>query len=699
MKYQTVLQHGEEDCGAACLGTIAQHHGRTFTINHVRDAIGTGQLGTTLLGLMRGSETLGFNTRAVKADVDILDWLDELPLPSVLHWQGNHYVVLYGQRRRRYVISDPAIGLRYLSKQELLEGWNHGVMLLVDPDPIRFFSQESDPIHGLNRFFQPVWRYRIILSEVLLINVIVGLLSLTLPFLIQKLTDDVLVRGDRPMLTGIVIAVMIMELLGSGLDLVQYTLIAHFTQRLELELVLEFGRKLLNLPLSYYESHRSGEITSRLKDIEEINYLISQLLINLPSQFFIAVVSLGVMLIYSRQLVIVALVIAGLMTLTTIALLPMLRQKMRRLLALEAENQGVLVETFKGALTLKTTSATPQLWQELQSRFGRLAHLTFRTIQINTINRTFSLLISGVGQVALLGIGGSLVMDQQLSLGQLLAFNTMNDYFLAFILFGIRFTNDFVRVDAAVQRLGEVIDATPEILAQEAQKPWVNLPTQGTIACTQVNFHYPGRIDLLTDLSVTIPGGRAIALVGESGCGKSTLAKLIAGLYPINSGNIHVDAYNLADLSLDCVRQQIILVPQDPHFWSRTVLENMRLGAPNASFERVVKACQIANSDEFISQLPDKYQTVLGEFGASLSGGQRQRLAIARALISDPVILILDESTANLDPLGEAQVLDNVLSCRRGKTTILISHRASVIDRADGVLVLEQGQCQLQRLR
>lgn len=699
MKYQTVLQHGEEDCGAACLGTIAQHHGRTFTINHVRDAIGTGQLGTTLLGLMRGSETLGFNTRAVKADVDILDWLDELPLPSVLHWQGNHYVVLYGQRRRRYVISDPAIGLRYLSKQELLEGWNNGVMLLVDPDPIRFFSQESDPIHGLNRFFQPVWRYRIILSEVLLINVIVGLLSLTLPFLIQKLTDDVLVRGDRPMLTGIVIAVMIMELLGSGLDLVQYTLIAHFTQRLELELVLEFGRKLLNLPLSYYESHRSGEITSRLKDIEEINYLISQLLINLPSQFFIAVVSLGVMLIYSRQLVIVALVIAGLMTLTTIALLPMLRQKMRRLLALEAENQGVLVETFKGALTLKTTSATPQLWQELQSRFGRLAHLTFRTIQINTINRTFSLLISGVGQVALLGIGGSLVMDQQLSLGQLLAFNTMNDYFLAFILFGIRFTNDFVRVDAAVQRLGEVIDATPEILAQEAQKPWVNLPTQGTIACTQVNFHYPGRIDLLTDLSVTIPGGRAIALVGESGCGKSTLAKLIAGLYPINSGNIHVDAYNLADLSLDCVRQQIILVPQDPHFWSRTVLENMRLGAPNASFEQVVKACQIANSDEFISQLPDKYQTVLGEFGASLSGGQRQRLAIARALISDPVILILDESTANLDPLGEAQVLDNVLSCRRGKTTILISHRASVIDRADGVLVLEQGQCQLQRLR
>jgi ATP-binding cassette, subfamily C, bacterial len=712
MKYRAVLQHNEEDCGAACLAAISQHYGRTFTLSHVREAVGTGQLGTTLLGLTRGSEALGFNARAVRADAEILDWLNELPLPAVLHWQGNHYVVFYGkqrgnwcshweqlvrrQKKRQYVIADPSMGIRYLSKRELLENWTNGVMLLLEADPVRFFAQADDPIPGLGRFLHPVWKYRKLLAQVLVINVVLGILSLALPFLIQILTDDVLVRGDRALLTGIVIAVIVMELLSSGLDLVQYTLIAHFAQRLELGLVLEFGQKLLQLPLAYYESHRSGEITSRLKDIEEINYLVSQVVVSLPSQLFIAIVSLGLMLLYSNQLVLVALSIAAVMTLSTIALLPTLRQQIRRVLTLEAENQGVLVETFKGALTLKTTSATPQLWQEFQSRFGRLANLTFRTVQISGINRAFSLFVSGMGNILLLWVGSHLVMNKQLSIGQLLAFNTMNANFLAFTTFGIRFLNDLIRVNAAVQRLAEVIDATPETQEDEIKKPWATISPSSALVCTHLNFHHLGRLDVLSDFSATIPGGQVTAIMGASGCGKSTLAKLIAGLYPLKSGNIRLGLYSLQDLPLGCLRQQIALIPQDPHFWSRSILENFRLAAPHAAFEQIVQACQIAQADEFISQLPDKYQTVLGEFGANLSGGQRQRLAIARAIVTNPAILILDESTANLDPVSETQVLDALFYSRQGKTTIVISHRPQVIDRADWVIVLEQGTCLLQ---
>ncbi len=278
--------------------------------------------------------------------------------------------MLYGKRRRRYVIADPAIGIRYLSKQELLAGWVNGVALLLEPDPVRFFEQADDILPGPGRFLRPVWNYLAILVEALLINLVLGILSLAIPFLIQILTDDVLVCGDRSLLTGVVMAVMTMELLSSGLNLVQYTLIAHFAQRLELGLVLEFAHKLLWLPLSYYESHRSGEITSRLKDIEDVNQLISQAVISFPSQLFIAIVSLVFMLIYSSQLVGVAIAITIVMTLSTIALLPLLRQRIRRLLALEAENQGLLVETFKGALTLKTTSATPQIWSKLSALAG-----------------------------------------------------------------------------------------------------------------------------------------------------------------------------------------------------------------------------------------------------------------------------------------------------------------------------------------
>jgi ATP-binding cassette, subfamily C, bacterial len=695
MKYQNVLQQNEEDCGAACLASIAKHYGRTFTINHIREAVGTGQLGTTMLGLIRGSETLGFNARGVKADPEILDEINEIPLPAVIYWKGYHYVVFYGQKGRKYIIADPSVGIRYLSRQELLENWTKGIMLLIEPDPVRFFAQIDDDISGFWRFLKPAWNYRGILSEALLINLVLGILSLALPFLIQILTDDVLVRGDNQLLAGIAIAVFFMQLLSSSLQLVQYNLIAHFAQRLELGLALEFGRKILRLPLSYYESHRSGEIVSRLRDIEEINQLVSQVVVSLPSQFFIGVVSLSLMLFYSGKLVIFSLVIAVLMTLSTVILLPTLRQRIRKLLVLEAENQGVLVESFKGALTVKTTTAAPQFWQEFQARFGHLANVNFSTTQIQIINRTFSILVSGIGNVSLLWFGSSLVINKELSIGQLLAFQSMNDNFLSFLTILVQFFNEYIRANTAVQRLTEIIDATPEN-PNLSQKPFAQIPDNIDIICTNLNFHHAGRIDLLEDFSVTIPGGKVTALIGKSGCGKSTLAKLIAELYILQSGNIRFGIYNQQDLSLDCLRQQVVLVPQEPHFWSRSIIDNFRLGVPNATFEQIVKACQIAEADSFISKLPEKYQTVLGEFGANISGGQRQRLAIARAIVTNPPILILDESTAGLDPVSEAQVLEKLLFDRQGKTTIIISHRPRVIERADWVVLLDNGKLKLQ---
>ncbi|MEQ9551025.1 MAG: peptidase domain-containing ABC transporter [Coleofasciculus sp. G3-WIS-01] len=695
-KYQSVLQHSEEDCGAACLATITKHHGRTFTISRIREAVGTGQQGTTLLGLKRGAEALGFNARSVKATPEILDKLDQAPLPAVIHWKGYHWVVLYGQRGKKYIIADPGVGIRYLSKSELAQGWFNGVMLLLQPDASRFFSQpdDSDKPSGFIRFFKRVLPYQGILGEALLINLVLGLLSLAYPFFIQILTDEVLVQGDTQLLTGVVVAVMVMNLVQSSLQLVQSNLIAHFAQRLELGLVLEFGRQILRLPLSYYESRRSGEIVSRLRDIREINQLVSQAIISLPSEFFIALVSLGFMLFYSWELTIAAAVIAVLMTLSTIIFLPTLQQKTRRLLVTDAENQGVLVETFKGALTLKTTNAAPQAWEEFQSRFGRLANITFRTIQIAIYNNVFSGLVSSIGSIALLWFGSRLVIGDELTIGQLLAFNSMNGNFTSFIKTTITFVDEFTRAQTATERLTEVIDATPET-PDDSKKPFAKIPDAADIICTNLNFHHTGRVNLLTDFSLTIPGGKVTALIGKSGCGKSTLAKLIASLYSLQSGNIRIGIYNLQDLSLDCLRQQVILVPQEPHFWSRSILENFLFSYPNATFEQIVTACQIANADEFINQLPDKYQTVLGEFGANISGGQRQRLAIARAIVTEPPILILDESTGALDPVGEAEVLDKLLFHRQGKTTIMISHRPRVINRADWIVLLENGQLKL----
>jgi ATP-binding cassette subfamily C protein len=695
MKYQVVRQHSEEDCGAACLAAIAKHYERTFALKRIREAVGTGQLGTTLLGLRQGAEALGFNARAVRASTEVLDQIEEAPLPAIIHWKGTHWVVLYGQQGRKYVIADPATEIRYLSRKELMEGWANGVMLLLEPDSVRFNAQSDDKVSGFGRFFKRVWPYRGIILQALLCAQIIGLLSLAFPFLIQILTDEVLVRGDTRLLAAVAIAVVVMNIVNSVLRLVQSNLVAHFAQRLQLGLILEFGRQILRLPLTYYESRRSGEIVSRLEDIQEINQLVAQVVVSLPSQFFIALISFGFMLFYSGQLTLVAVAVAALMTVSTFIFLPTLQQKVRSVMVLDAENQGVLVETFKGALTLKTTTAAPQFWEEFQYRFSRLANQTFRMIQIGFINNIFSGLVSGIGGVALLWFGSTLVISKQLTIGQLLAFNAMNANFLAFIDTVVGFVDEYTRAQTATQRLTEVIDSTPENQG-DTKKPWTKISGNADIICTNLNFHYPGRLELLEDFSLTIPGGQVVALIGESGCGKSTLAKVIAGLYTPQSGNIRIGIYNLQDLSLDSLRQQVVLVPQEPHFWSRSIVENFRLGSPYATFEQIVTACQIAEADDFVSKLPDKYQTVLGEFGSNISGGQRQRLAIARAIVSDPPILILDESTAGLDPASEARVLDRLLSHRRGKTTILISHRPRVINRADWIMLLDQGKLKLQ---
>jgi ATP-binding cassette, subfamily C, bacterial len=697
MKYTHVLQHSEEDCGAACLAAIAKYYGRSFTLNHIREAVGTGQLGTTLLGLKRGAETLGFNARPVKTSPELLNRMHEAPLPAIIHWKGNHWVVLHGKKGKKCVVADPAVGIRYISRKDLAEGWADWLMLLLEPDPIRFFAQQEDKIGGFWRFLKRIWIYRTILAQALPLNLVLGLLSLASPFLLQILTDDVLVRGDTKLLTTVAIAVVVMNFISSSLSWVQSNLIAHFAQRMQLGLVLEFGRQILRLPLSYYEARRSGEIVSRLRDIDQINQLVAQVVVSLPSQFFIAIVSFGFMIFYSWKLTVVALFVSVVMTLSTVIFQPTLQQKTRDVLVTEAENQGVLVETFKGALTLKTTTAAPQFWDEFQSRFGRLSNLTLRTIQIGIINNTFSSFVSSIGSIVLLWFGGNLVINpaEHLSIGQLLAFNSMNHNFLGLIGTVITFVDEFTRAKTATQRLTEVIDATPENEG-DGRKPFAKIPGDADIICTNVNFHYAGRVELLEDFSLTIPGGKVIAIIGKSGCGKSTLAKLIAGLYQIQSGNIRIGIYNLNDLALDCLRQQVILVPQEAHFWSRSIIENFRMGAPYVTFEQIVRACQIADADDFISKLPDKYQTILGEFGANISGGQRQRLAIARAIVTDPPVLILDESTSGLDPVSEADVLNRLFYHRRGKTTILITHRPKVINRADWIVLLDQGKLKLQ---
>ena len=695
MKYTLIQQYSQEDCGAACLASVAKHHGRTLTLNRIRELIGTGRLGTTLLGLRRGANALGFNARSAVAAPGILSKLNHFPLPAILHWQGKHWVLLYGKRGQEFVIADPGVGVRYLTEDELIEDWVDRVMLLLEPDPVRFFAQDDEPIPGLEQIWMRLSPYRGILLEAMICAVVIGLLSLASPIFIQILTDDVLIRGDTRLLAGVLTAVVTLYLIRSALSFVAENLIANFAQRLELGFVMEFGQQILRLPLIYYETRRSGEVVSRLSDIAEVNQLVSDVVVSLPSSILIAVASFGLMVFYSWKLTLIGIFVAIAMTLSTFVFQPTLRQRTRRAMVLDTETQGVLVEVFKGALTLKSTNAAPQFWDELQGRFGRLANLVYGLTQISIINSTFSDVVADIGGAVMLGMGSLLVIRQELSIGQLLAFTTLNRNIVGLMGELVSYVDDWIRVQTANARLQEIVSATPETSIGE-ESNWVAIAPTADVTCTDLTFHYPGRVELLKDFSLTLPGGQVIGLIGRSGCGKSTIAKVIAGFYPVQSGNIRYGPYNLQDISIECVRQQVVLVPQETHFWSRSILDNFRLGDPNLPFEQIVQACQVTGADAFISQLPEKYRTTLGEFASNLSGGQKQRLAIARALVQDPSILILDESTSGLDPVSESELLDKLLWHRQDKTTLLISHRPQVINRATWLVFFENNQVKQQ---
>ena len=694
-QYACVRQHNEEDCGAAALATICRSHGHGIPLALARHHVGTSSQGTTLLGLKRGAESLGFNARAAKADASMLEQLDSLPLPMICHWQGCHWVVLHGQRGRQLLVADPAVGLRELSHRQFLQGWSNGVVLLLDADPQRFPAEQLDSEQwhgaaGLQLVQRLVWPARQLLLKVLALNVGIGVLALAMPLLMQILTDDVLVRADDEMLRSLVIGILILFLLRSILNLLQGVLVGHFGQKLQLQMVLHYGRHLLQLPLSYFESRRSGEVVSRVDDIQRLNQLVANLVLGLPSQLCIALISLAWMWQYSMALTIAALLGYVCVVAAQLALLPSLHRNTQGMLLQSADNQGFLVELFRGQSLLKTSQAHPQAWDEFQRRQGRLARLSWGVGMLDLKANTATSLLGNVTSILLLWYGSSFVLSKQLSIGQLLAFNGMGANVLAFLAGLTALSQEMITARLVMERLNDAlhhpVDGSSTSGNQEAR-----IPDKSDIICEKINFHHPGRCALINDLNLRIPGGITTAIIGESGCGKSTLSKLITGLYPLQSGSIHFGPFNLRDLSLDCLRQQVVLLPQEDTFLNRSILDNFLFAYPWLQFADVVDLCRITLADDFIRTLPDGYGTILGEFGANLSGGQRQRLSLARALAADPTILVLDESTSALDPVLEARVMDQLLQHRQGRTTVLVSHRPAVILRADWIIYMENG--------
>jgi len=502
--------------------------------------------------------------------------------------------------------------------------------------------------------------------------------------------DKVLVHHGLTTLDVVAVGLLAIMLFESALSGLRTYVFAHTASRIDVELGSRLFQHLVNLPLAYFQARRVGDSVARVRELENIRSFLTGNSITLVLDVMFSVVFVAVMFYYSAWLTLVVLLSLPLYVLISALITPILRARLQESFSRGAENQAFLVETVNGIDTVKSMAVEPQVIRTWNSQLAAYVAAGFRTQNLSTLANESVGLIGKLVTVATLWIGAKLVIEGSLTVGQLIAFNMLAGRVAQPIMRLAQLWTSFQQTGVSVQRLGDILN-TPTELSQGNRSTLP--PLEGHIELDQVYFRYrTDGSEVLRGISVHIAAGEVIGVVGRSGSGKSTITRLLQRLYVPERGRVLVDGMDLALADASSLRRQIGVVLQDNMLFNRTVRENIALTDPGTPFDVVMQAAQMAGAHEFILELPEGYDTVVGEHGASLSGGQRQRVAIARALIGNPRILIFDEATSALDYESERVIQQNMQSICQGRTVIIIAHRLSAVRDANRILVIDRGQ-------
>ena len=552
------------------------------------------------------------------------------------------------------------------------------------------FANPNRPF-GFGWFVPVLWKFRRELGEVLLAAFFFQLLGIGLPLFIQVIIDKVFVYNNRSTLI-VVAAGMLVVILFEGLfGILQSVLLSHGGNRIDVTLGSAIYRRLVRIPLRYFEQRRVGDTTARVREVERIrSFLTGQALLSVVDGLFVFVY-IGILLFYSAELTLVVLAALLLIALTTAVFRPALRMRLEERFNAGADSQAFLVESVTGMETVKAMSLEASMVQRWERLLARYVSAAYRADRLGGISNGISRTLRNLATLAILWFGARLVLEGTLSVGALIAFQMLSSRAIAPMLRVSSLWQQFQQVAIAVRRLGDLMNAPaePVLLPDKASLP----PLRGDIRFDRVSFRYHSDGPrVLEDLSFETRAGMTIGVVGRSGSGKSTLAKLIERLYVPEHGRILVDGYDMAQADPGWLRRQIAVVPQESFLFGGSIRENIAVRNPGASMEQIISAARLSGAHEFVMDLPEGYETLVGERGASLSGGQRQRLAIARALLTNPKILILDEATSALDYESEHIIQDNLDRIHQGRTLIIVAHRLSMLRGADRILVLDRGR-------
>ena len=547
------------------------------------------------------------------------------------------------------------------------------------------------PTFGIGWFWLALKKYKHLMSEVLLASLFVQIIALVTPLIFQVVIDKVLTHRTLSTLDVMVVALLGVSIFEVVLGAMRHYLLSHTTHRVDVELGAKLFRHLLHLPLSYFESWRSGDTVARVRELDNArNFLTGQALTSWLDLLF-ALVYLAVMFYYSVALTLVVIAALPVFFGASALITPLLRKKLENKFAMGAENQAYLVETVTSMETLKSHAVEPQWQREWEKRLAAYVHASFEGGHLSNATNQFIHLASKVLTVALLWLGARSVIDGELTVGALIAFNMLSGRVNAPILKLSSLWQDFTQMKVSIHRLGDIMNAQPEPLFRPNRSTLPNV--QGRVTFEHVGFRYhPKAAEVLTDLSFDIQAGEVVGVVGVSGAGKTTLMRLVQRLYTPERGRILIDGMDLNLADTAWLRRQMGVVGQDTLLFNRSVRENIALADASLNMASVMHAAELAGAHEFILQLPEGYDTVIGERGSKLSGGQRARIAIARALVTNPRLLLLDEATASLDYESERLIHDNMAAIAKGRTVLIVAHRLSTLRLADRILVLDKGR-------
>lgn len=676
-----------QDSGVRALCAIAGYYRIAADVEHLRRELAIGEGVADTGDLLRAVKLIGLKARVERTKNS--KRLRNLPTPAVMRLKSGCYAIYAGVSSNDcYRLIDPVTRRgRELSYDAFAEEVTDEVILVQR----RCGGPGIHPTaFGFRWFLSSIWRYRSPIAHVLIASLFIQVFALVTPLFFQVVVDKVLVHKGYATLLVIVAGLAIIGLFDVVLQYLRTYALSHTTNRIDVELGQRLFRHLLNLPLSYFETRSAGQTVARMRELETIrSFLTGQGLFSAIDLVF-TIIFIAVLLAYSVQLTLIVILSIPVYLLISVLFRPALRDTIKAKFDRGAESQQFLVEAVVGIQTLKASAVEPMMRAQWEERLAAYVRTGFTATLLAASGQTAIQYVSKLTTAALMLFGAKAVIDGNLTVGELVAFNMIAGQVAQPILRLSQLWQDYQQVQISVDRLGDILN-TPQ---EQTAKASAGLPPpKGAIELRNVSFAYrPDAHDVLRNVSLAIQPGEVIGIVGASGSGKSTLTKLVQRLYTPREGQILVDGIDIAQTDPAWLRSNVGVVLQENLLFNRTIHDNIAFANPAMPRAAVMHVARLAGADEFINRLPMGYDTLIEERGSNLSGGQRQRIAIARALATNPRILIFDEATSALDYESERVIQANMRHIVKGRTVIIIAHRLATVRPCTRIIGMAEGR-------